>query len=562
MEDNNQNPDYEQQLEEIEVLQNILPEKVTIVKSSPNYDIQIEIEGDNPEKDEPFKTFYLEVFLNNYYPEKPPRLKIYEINDYLNDKKKEMLTKKLEEYCQENLGMPVIYQLYEIVKEFADEEEKISLIQEKEKMLGKIVYRLNSLNKIKQVQIKQVYPIDIFNMKNGNVLAIYKNGLIRIYDNQFQNILFELLNYIENLPIIFSKYFDYTNKNTMLYLFNCEKVYIYEVCFLSKKKVVEEKNYKINGNISIEFLHKLESHDVIQFPQYPNSVFMIMRDEKEDDKFLLNEYPIKKVYEFSKHKLDKEYRKLHYINPDKFIMASYTLKGKGDVISGVNEMCLVDTDSFEIRKRYNIKISPLNNSIATYKNKYLIISYFTTLENEEKNESDPYYFFNDNFYNETFHNLYKKKSNYYYYDDYDDYDDYNYYDNSYYSYDLKQHYIGIYSIIFEQFVTKIEFDLLKIVHNIGDNLLCVFVKKGTTNKRTQISYENIFHQYYNDIPYKESEYAEGYKTEKYLAYLVLDNGVNTLENNIDYDNITCFKEINQNGLAICSERRGIILYNQ
>ena len=455
-----------------------------------------------------------------------------------------------------------------IVKEFADEEEKISLIQEKEKMLGKIVFRLNSLNKIKQVQIKEVYPIDIFNVKNGNVLAIYKNGLIRIYDNQFQNILFELLNYIESLPIIFSKYFDYTNKNTMLYLFNCEKVYIYEVCFLSKKKVVEEKNYKINGNISIEFLHKLESHDVIQFPQYPNSVFMIMRDEKEDDKFLLNEFPIKKVYEFSKHKLDQEYRKLHYINPDKFIMASYTLKGKGDVISGVNEMCLVDTDSFEIRKRYNIKISPLNNSIATYKNKYLIISYFTTLEKEEKNESDPYYYFNDNFYNETFHNLYEKKSNYYY----DDYDDYHYestfspyyddYDNSYYSYDLKQHYIGIYSIVFEQFVTKIEFDLLKMVYNIRENLLCVFVKKGTTNKRTQISYENIFHQYYNDIPYKESEYAEGYKTEKYLAYLVLDNGVNTLENNIDYDNITCFKEINQNGLAICSERRGIILYNQ
>ena len=81
MEDNNQNPNYEQQQEEIEVLQNILPEKVTIVKSSPNYDIQIEIEGDNPEKDEPFKTFYLEVFLNNYYPEKPPRLKIYEANE-------------------------------------------------------------------------------------------------------------------------------------------------------------------------------------------------------------------------------------------------------------------------------------------------------------------------------------------------------------------------------------------------------------------------------------------------------------------------------------------------
>ena len=44
--------------------------------------------------------------------------------------------------------MPVIYQLYEIVKEFADEEEKISLIQEKEKMLGKIVFRLKRIKLI------------------------------------------------------------------------------------------------------------------------------------------------------------------------------------------------------------------------------------------------------------------------------------------------------------------------------------------------------------------------------------------------------------------------------
>ena len=41
--------------------------------------------------------------------------------------------KKLEEYCQENIGIPLIYQLYEMVKEFADEEEKISIRKKKKK---------------------------------------------------------------------------------------------------------------------------------------------------------------------------------------------------------------------------------------------------------------------------------------------------------------------------------------------------------------------------------------------------------------------------------------------
>ena len=70
-------PNYEQQLEEIELLQNILLEKVKIIKDEPNFNIQIEIEGDNPNQEEAFKTFYLEVELNNDYPEKPPKLKVY-----------------------------------------------------------------------------------------------------------------------------------------------------------------------------------------------------------------------------------------------------------------------------------------------------------------------------------------------------------------------------------------------------------------------------------------------------------------------------------------------------
>ena len=552
MESEIQNPstNYEQQLEEIEILKNILPEKIKILKSEPNFDIQIEIEGDNPEQDKPFKTFFLEVFLNNYYPEKSPRIQFYEANDCLNEKKKETLIKKLEQYCQENIGMPVIYQLYEIVKEFADEEEKISLIQKKEKMKGKIIYTLSNLNKIKQIKIKESYPIDIFNIKNGNVLIIYKNGLINVYDNQFQNLIFESLKEETELPIIFSKYFDFS---TMLYLFNCHELLIYELCFLNKKKVMEDYKYKINGNIQIKFLYKLKSKDVIEFPQYPKSFFVIIKDE---DKYSLDEYSKQSFECISKREFDNPFYKLIYINPDKFFKACYTLKNKEGDIIGINEMCLIDSNTFEKRKEYKIKISPLNNSVQTFKNEYLIFSYFSTIKEGEKNEKDPYYNFNDYFYIDIFHDVNNFFDNYE-----DDYiNTHKDYIHLFYTYDIKQHCIGIYSIKYEEFTTKIEFDLIKCIYNIKDNILCEFVKKGNTNKKTQISYESNFHEYYNDIPLEESNEAEDYKTKKYLAYLILDNGVNTLEGNFDYDNITCFKEINNNYLVICSEKKGIVLY--
>lgn len=541
----NTSPNYDQQLEEIELLQNILLQKLTIIQSEPNFIIQLEIEGDNPEEEEPFKTFYLEITLNNNYPDKQPRLKFYEVNDYLNEKRKENILKKLNDYCEENIGIPIIYQLYEIAKEFVDEEEKNCLREKKEKMRGKINYKLNFLNKIKQIKYNDTYPVDIFNIKGENILVVFENGLIKVYD-KFQNIIFELLKENTSLPIIFAKHFDFSN---MLYLFNCKSLLIYEIIYLSKKNVYEEYKYKINGKIKINFLYIYETSDVIEFPAHPDSFFLI---QNEDDKFSLKEYYKKNFLQLiSQHDYDTPFFKLHYINEDKFIMASYTLRKKGGDIQGKNEMCLMHSDNFKINKKYNIKISPLNNSITTFKNKYLIISYFETYKKEDEKENDPYYIFNDNFYNSIFHcNIYN------YYEE-----DYHNYNVSFYSYDIKQHFIGIYSINYEEFVTKIEYDLIKCIYNLKDCLLCEFVQKGKTNKNTQVSYERNFHGYYNDIPLGESNDADNYKTQKYLGYISLDNGIIELESKIDYDEITSFKEINKNSLVICSEKKGIVFYN-
>ena len=98
------------------------------------------------------------------------------------------------------------------------------------------------------------------------------------------------------------------------------------------------------------------------------------------------------------------------------------------------------------------------------------------------------------------------------------------------------------------------------MYNINDKLLCLFVKKGKSKKRTQISYERNFHEYYNNIPVEEIPDAESYKTERYMAYALLDVGINVLFGNVDYDNITSFIETNQHCLVICSERKGIMVY--
>ena len=320
----------------------------------------------------------------------------------------------------------------------------------------------------------------------------------------------------------------------------------------------------MNGDIKIDFIYLFLANDVIEFPQYKNYFFLINEDGETED--LLYKYSKKnlKYKSISKNEFQQPFRKLHYINQDKFLLASYTLKTKGENISGINKMCIVDSNTFEIKKSYNLKISPLKNSIETYKSKYLILSYFTTITKGENNQDDPYYAFDDNYYNEIFHNLEKGVWDYNYEDDvyyykyqrcYDDYE------NFYYSYDIKQHYIGIYSIKYEEFITKIEFDLIKRLYNINDNLLCLFVRKGKSNKKTQIIFERFFHEYYNDIPLEETAEADNYKTENYLAYTLLDIGFNVLKGNVDYDNITCLKEINHNCLAICSEKKGITLYN-
>ena len=600
-------PNYDQQVDEIELLKNIIPEKVTILKEEPNFNIQIDIDPNDSDTDEPIKQFILIIYLNFDYPEKQPRFEISEINNNLSGERREYIENKLTQYCNENLGFPMIYQLYEMCQEFANEEEKNSKLEKMETQKDINPYQLNRLDKIK---IINDIPIDIILLKNKNILIITKDNKIKIYDNMFESLSLETYNNDSFYPITFCKYFPSSSEkeNDFLYLFTNKEVLVYELCYLFKKKIIEERNIKINGNISLNFISKIDSiTDVIELPNFKNSVFFVEGYEK---KFFLHKYDKAKNSDkrktilslsekkYIKNKYEKVFRKLYKINQEKFIIASYTLKKKGEdqyVIEGINKMIFVDSNTFEMKRSYDIKISPLNHSISDYKNKYIIVSYFNTIDKKNKNKKnnndsddddddntikEEQYNFEDNKYNEIFYKVERNNryDDYYYYDDYDYYDDYlenvrrerdNYitrtyesFDNKYYSYDIAEHYLGIFNIFNEELVTIIEFDPIKIMYNINDNMLCLFEKSKQNKKDEQITNERMFHHYFNGIDLDEAETAHNYEREKYIGFLLFDEGSKLYQNDIDYSNITSFIEVDKGYLAIGSLKKGIILYSK
>ena len=116
-----------QQKDEIFLLESILSDKMKIISSSPNYKILMEIVSDI---DDSILKFHLTVTLNEEYPEKQPTFELKEINNYLDPSKIEELKSNLSSLCQEYINMPMLYQMYEYILNFANEEEE-KIIKEK-----------------------------------------------------------------------------------------------------------------------------------------------------------------------------------------------------------------------------------------------------------------------------------------------------------------------------------------------------------------------------------------------------------------------------------------------
>ena len=119
---------HAQQQDEIDLLQNIIFEKMKIIQEEPNYIIFMEIKS---EVENAKMKFHLTVTLNDEYPDKEPTFELAEVNNFLASVKVRELEEKLNSLCKEYISMPMLYQMYESILSFADEEEEKLLNEEK-----------------------------------------------------------------------------------------------------------------------------------------------------------------------------------------------------------------------------------------------------------------------------------------------------------------------------------------------------------------------------------------------------------------------------------------------
>ena len=233
-------PHYEEQKEEIELLQNIIPDRLKILSEEPNYILEIIIKSslENPEKE-----YRLKIFLNYFYPEKSPRIEFYEINDFLQEKRKQEIILEFNKILEENIGMGILYQLYECAVEFADKEEerRAKILNEYEKQKTQNKFQISQMKKYKQID--NYYITDAIILKN-NYLVLSScenkyNPCLRIYDEFYEKEI-HTIELIEGNNEK-NKFYQYIIKKLVLYNISSTKDDLYIV---SSDKFI--RNYKIN----------------------------------------------------------------------------------------------------------------------------------------------------------------------------------------------------------------------------------------------------------------------------------------------------------------------------
>ena len=124
------NANYEAHKDEVELLKNILFEQMNITEEFPNFKLEI---GITPDVCEDAKlNFILKFKLPDEYPNCEPIYEILDQSNYLATSKiKSFAENSIKTFIEENFGMPMIYQIYEMVKDFANEQESF-LLQESE----------------------------------------------------------------------------------------------------------------------------------------------------------------------------------------------------------------------------------------------------------------------------------------------------------------------------------------------------------------------------------------------------------------------------------------------
>lgn len=115
------NINYEAQKDEVELLRNILFEKLNIISEEEEFVMEIYLKPDIT--DNPKLDFQINIQLSPDYPNVHPKIEVADLSNYLASSKIKSLMDNIHNLSEELMGMPMIYQIYEMVQTFANEQE-------------------------------------------------------------------------------------------------------------------------------------------------------------------------------------------------------------------------------------------------------------------------------------------------------------------------------------------------------------------------------------------------------------------------------------------------------
>ena len=87
---------------------------MTVLEEMPHFVVQIDLTPDVVE--ETILNFIITFTLMPEYPEMEPEFKLEETTNNLPSAKIAKLIEDIHLFCKENIGMPMIYQIYEMIK--------------------------------------------------------------------------------------------------------------------------------------------------------------------------------------------------------------------------------------------------------------------------------------------------------------------------------------------------------------------------------------------------------------------------------------------------------------
>jgi hypothetical protein len=110
---NTKNENYEAQKDEVELLKNILFEQLEVLEEVP-FILEITIKPDIVEN--PIISLKVKVSLLNDYPNIEPKYDITDESNRLPSIRLKQLNEDIKSLLGDNLGFPVVYQMYELIK--------------------------------------------------------------------------------------------------------------------------------------------------------------------------------------------------------------------------------------------------------------------------------------------------------------------------------------------------------------------------------------------------------------------------------------------------------------